>query len=82
PSKVDIHKLKDGGYSLGELRNLIDTFKANSENVFYPTAHAKIDPTQLQKKAEEKLSDFKKFKTEHRYRQVQLHRSSNYRKLH
>jgi len=58
PSKVDIHKLKDGGYSLSELRNLIDAFKANSDSVFYPTSHAaKIDPEQLQKKAEEKLSD-------------------------
>lgn len=58
PSKVDMHKLKDGGYSLEELRGLIDTFKANSDSVFYPTPHAaKISPEQMQKKAEEKLSD-------------------------
>ena len=58
PSKVDMHKLKDGGYSLDELRSLIDSFKANSDSVFYPTPHAAVvDPEQLQKKAEEKLSD-------------------------
>jgi len=56
PSKVDMHKLKDGGYSLDELRNLIDTFKVNKDT-FFPTAHAKIDDDQIQKSAEEKLSD-------------------------
>ena len=56
PSKVDMHKLKDGGYSLDELRNLIDTFKVNTDT-YFPTAHAKVDPEQMQKKAEEKLSD-------------------------
>ena len=58
PSRVDMHRLKDGGYSLEELRGLIDTFKANSDSVFYPTPHAAaVDSSQLQKKAEEKLSD-------------------------
>ena len=56
PSKVDLHRLKDGGYSLDELRNLIDTFKVNKDT-YFPTAHAAIDPDQLQKRAEEKLSD-------------------------
>ncbi|KKK54126.1 hypothetical protein LCGC14_3087870, partial [marine sediment metagenome] len=56
PSKVDLHRLKDGGYSLDELRNLIDTFKANKDT-YFPTAHAKMDPAQIQKQAEEKLSD-------------------------
>ncbi len=56
PSKVDMHKLKDGGYSLDELRNLIDTFKVNKDS-YFPTAHAKVDLNQIQKKAEEKLSE-------------------------
>lgn len=57
PTKVDLQKLKDGGYSLKELRGLVDTFKVNRDALF-PTAHsASVDLEALKKRAEEKLGD-------------------------
>lgn len=56
PSKVDLHRLKDGGYSLDELHKLVDTFKVNTDT-YFPTSHAKVDSNQVQKRAEKRLSD-------------------------
>ena len=57
PSKVDLHRLKDGQYTLQELKDLIDTVKTNDDDAFYPTAHASISREVLQKAAESKISD-------------------------
>jgi hypothetical protein len=56
PTKVDLHALKDGKYSLEELRDLVDSFKVK-EDTFYPTAHASFDKNEIIKLAEEKLGD-------------------------
>jgi len=56
PTKVDMHKLKDGGYTLKELKKLVDTFKVDKDT-YYPTSHANIDKETLKKLAEQKLSD-------------------------
>lgn len=39
PHSVDLHKLKDGLYSLDELKKIVDTFKTD-KSTFYPTTHA------------------------------------------
>jgi len=59
PTKVDMHALKDGKYSLKELRDLIDAFKVKKDT-FYPTTHASFDKDEIVKLAEAKVSDIVK----------------------
>ncbi len=58
PTKVDLHALKDNKYSLQELKDLVQTFKVDSDAVMYPTQHASVDT--IKKLAEKKLSDILK----------------------
>jgi len=60
PTKVDLHKLKDGIYTLDELKDLANSVKTNDGSAVYPTAHAAIDPVQLRKGAESRLADIVK----------------------
>lgn len=55
PTKVDMHALKDGQYTIDELKELVQTFKADSDAVMYPTAHAAKDPATIVKNAETSL---------------------------
>lgn len=59
PTKVDLHALKDGKYSLEDLRDLVETFKVH-EDTFYPTTHASFDRDEIIKLAEIKVSDMVK----------------------
>jgi len=58
PTKVDLHKLKDGGYTLDELKKLVETVQTKDENAIYPTTHANIE--NVKKLALDTLSDMYK----------------------
>lgn len=67
PTKVDLHKLKDGGYTLDELKELADAVKVNDSSAIYPTVHASVlndvhpvDIDVLRKIAEDKIADLQK----------------------
>ena len=58
PTKVDLHKLKDGGYTLDELKALVKTIQTKDDAAIYPTTHADID--KVKKQALDTLSDMYK----------------------
>jgi DNA-directed RNA polymerase subunit RPC12/RpoP len=55
PLDIDIHKLKDGGYTYDELKKLYDNFKSDKGAIF-PVPHSSSIKEQIVKLAEEQIN--------------------------